>query len=178
LPGGEKPELTQEQIREAERGLYRLLRSKRFPLLWIDGVLEDVMAQAQLEFVAGLAAGRIKRPVEKPVGLLVVIAYRRAIKLARAERRRPPTRSLESLFHVADEKARTPEQVVIDRESDERVTKALASLPAKERLMMRMIETEDCAVREAGRRLNWGKTSAHRHYHAALERLQPFLEHR
>ncbi|HXR59981.1 MAG TPA: hypothetical protein VN732_01515 [Solirubrobacterales bacterium] len=56
-----------------------LLHAKRFPREWIERHVPDVMAQARSDFAVRLAAGK----EDDTVNLLVVIAYRRAVKSRR-----------------------------------------------------------------------------------------------
>lgn len=160
------------QLREAERALRRLLHAKNFPRGWIAEFAPEIMSQAQADFAARLAV----EPVADPVGLLVVIAYRRAIKLVRAERCQPRPTSLESFFHLADEDTPTPEEEAIDRDRQERVMAAIGHLPERERKLLALVYFEQMSIREAGRRLGWGKSSADRHHAAALEKLHALLD--
>jgi len=167
-----RPEVTDEELREAEKGLVRLLHKKRFPREWIERNVPDAMAQARTEFAARLAAGK----EDDTVNLLVVIGYRRALKLLDSELSRPPTSSIETVFHLADESTPTPEEEAIDHDRQERVMKALATLPDRERALMALVYFDGKSVRGAGRRLGWGKSSADRHHHAALEKLHELLD--
>jgi RNA polymerase sigma factor (sigma-70 family) len=130
------------------------------------------MAQARTDFAARLATGR----VDDTVSLLVVIAYRRALKVLRSERTRPPTTSIETMFHLPDEETPTPEQETIDRDRQERVVKAMGHLPERERKLMALVYFENMSIRAAGRQLGWGKSVANRHHQAALERLKAMLD--
>jgi RNA polymerase sigma factor (sigma-70 family) len=160
------------QLREAEEGLVRLLYAKRFPREWIERHAPEAMAQARTDFAARLAAGH----EDETVRLLVVIAYRRALKVLRSERTRPQTTSIETMFHLADEDTPTPEQETIDRDRQERVVKAMGRLPERERKLMALVYFENMSIRAAGRRLGWGKSVASRHHQAALERLKAMLD--
>jgi RNA polymerase sigma factor (sigma-70 family) len=164
--------VTAEELREAEKGLVRLLHAKRFPREWIERNVPDVMAQARTDFAARLAAGK----KDETVNLLVVIGYRRAVKVLDAQLAAPSTTSIETVFHLADESAPTPEEEVIEHDREERVVKAMAHLPDRERKLMALIYFDGRSVRDAGRRLGWGKSSADRHHRAALEKLHELLD--
>src|SRR5690349_3788708 len=164
--------VTDEELREAEKGLVRLLHKKRFPREWIERNVPDVMAQARTDFAARLAAGK----EDDTVNLLVVIGYRRAIKVLDAQLSKPPTTSIETVFHLADEATPAPEQEAIDHDRDERVIAAMRTLPDRERSLMALVYFDGKSVREAGRRLGWGKSSADRHHRAALEKLHELLD--
>lgn len=165
-------EVTDEQLREAEKGLVRLLHKKRFPREWIERNVPDVMAQASTDFAARLAAGK----EDDTVNLLVVIGYRRAVKVLDAQLSHPSTTSIETVFHLADESTPTPEEEAIEHDREERVVKAMAHLPERERKLMALVYFDGKSVRDAGRRLGWGKSSADRHHRAALEKLHELLD--
>lgn len=164
--------VTDLQLREAEEGLVRLLHSKRFPREWIERHVPEAMAQARADFAARLAAGR----EDETVNLLVVIGYRRALKLLSSQTSRPATTSLETVFHLADESTPTPEEEAIERDREERVAKAMSHLPERERKLMALVYYKGMSIRAAGRRLGWGKSVANRHHQAALERLNAMLD--
>jgi RNA polymerase sigma factor (sigma-70 family) len=164
-------QLTDRQLREAEAGLLRLLQAKRFPRRWIKESVSEIMAQASTDFAARLAVEH----VEDAVSLLVVIAYRRAIKLVRTERSRPHETSIDSLFHLADESTPTPEQETLDHDRQETLVKAMGELPERERQLLSLIYFKEMQIGEAGRRVGWAKASATRHHQAALERLRELV---
>ena len=97
--GAEK--VTDRQLAEAEQGLVRLLHKKRFPREWIERNVPEVMAQARADFAVRLAAGKD----DETVGLLVVIGYRRALKVLNAQKNGPPTTSIETVFHLVEDEA-------------------------------------------------------------------------
>jgi len=94
-----QPVPTLEQLREAEAGLIRLLSAKRFTRDWIERQVPEAMAQAQEDLAARIAAGR----EDETVGLLIVIAYRRALKALSEERSRPKSVPVEEIFDLVDE---------------------------------------------------------------------------
>lgn len=165
-------EVTDEELREAEKGLVRLLHKKRFPREWIERNVPDVMAQARTDFAVRLAAGK----EDDTVNLLVVIGYRRAVKVLDAQLSGPSTTSLDSVFQLADESTPTPEEEAIENDRQERVVKAMAHLPERERKLMALVYFDGKSVRDAGRRLGWGKSSADRHHQAALQKLHELLD--
>ena len=163
--------VTKEQLREAEEGLLRLLFAKRFPREWIERHVPEVMAQAQADFAARIAAGR----EDRVVGLLVVIAYRRALKVLRSQTSRAPSVPLEEVYHLPDTSARTPEQELIRREGRARLLKAMTHLPKREQRLLSLIYFGEMTAKEAGRRLGWSPSSAARHQRAALAKLREQL---
>lgn len=161
----------EQQLRQAETGLIRLLHAKHFPRDWIERHTAEAMAQARTDFAVRHAAGK----EDDTVNLLVVIGYRRALKILRSEKNRPPTSSLESVFHLADKSAPTPEEVVIDQDRRSHVLEALRKLPTRERALLLLVYVENMSIRAAGRRLGWEKSAANRHHTAAVDRLRPLL---
>ena len=141
--------VTDQQLHEAEEGLVRLLHAKRFPREWIERHVPEAMAQARTDFAVRLAAGR----EDETVNLLVVIGYRRALKLLSSQTSRPATTSLETIFHLADESTPTPEEEAIEHDREERVAKAMSHLPERERMLMALVYFEGMSIRAAGRRL-------------------------
>ncbi|HEX3172812.1 MAG TPA: sigma-70 family RNA polymerase sigma factor [Solirubrobacterales bacterium] len=164
-------EVTEEQLREAQRGFTRLLFAKRFPRAWIEENSADLLAQAHAEFAERLVKGR----EDQTVGLLIVIAYRRAQALLDAQRRRPSTSSIDTVFHLADEQIPTPEEEVMEGERRARIAKAMRRLPEKDRKLLALVYFDGKSIREAGRELGWQKSAADRHHRAAAERLRLLL---
>ncbi len=162
--------ITDQQLLEARRGLVRLLHKKRFPREWIEREAPDAMAHAEGDFAARLAAGK----EDDTVNLLVVIAYRRALKMLRAQLTKPTT-SIETIFHLADESTPSPEEEAIRHDLQERVSEAMGHLPEKERRLLTLCFYDEVSVREAGRQVGWGKSSADRHHRAALKKLKELL---
>lgn len=163
--------VTDRQLREAEEGLIRLLHAKNFPREWIRESVPEIMSQARTDFAARLAVEH----VEDAVSLLVVIAYRRAIKFVRSERARPRETSIENFFHLADESTPTPEQETLDHDRQATLVTALGELPERDRQLLSLIYFKDMEIGAAGRRLGWSKASATRHHQAALERLRELV---
>lgn len=166
-----RKQVTHRQLHQAEEGLIRLLHAKHFPPRWIKESVPEIMSQARTDFAARLAVEH----VEDAVNLLVVIAYRRAIKFVRAERTRPRETSIENFFHLADESTPTPEQEVLAQDRQETLVKAMRHLPQRERKLLALIYFKDMQIGEAGRHLGWAKASATRHHQAALERLRELV---
>lgn len=167
-----KKQVTDRQLLEAEEGLIRLLHAKHFPREWIVRHVPEAMAQARTDFAVRLAAGRD----DDTVNLLVVIGYRRAMKVLRSQKTSPPTTSLETVFHLADESTPTPEEEAIDHDREHRIVKAMSHLPEREQKLMALVYYEGMSIRAAGRRLGWGKSVANRHHQAALDRLNAMLD--
>lgn len=163
--------VTDCQLREAEEGLIRLLHAKHFPREWIRESVPEIMSQARTDFAARLAVEH----VEDAVNLLVVIAYRRAIKVVRSERARPRETSIENFFHLADESTPTPEAETLDHDRQETLVKAMRELPERDRKLLALIYFNDMEIGAAGRRLGWSKASATRHHRSALERLRELV---
>jgi RNA polymerase sigma factor (sigma-70 family) len=166
--GGEA--VTGAQLRETERGFTALLRAKGFPATWIDRHSLDLVAQAASEYAAWM---KKHEPEENPVGWLITCAYRRALNLLTSQRRRPPAASVEdAALALADDSLPTPEEAVLDDERQRRLRKAMECLVPKERRLITLVYFEGHSVRDAGRRLGWGKSAADRHHRSALERLR------
>lgn len=163
--------VTDRQLQEAREGLVRLLHKKRFPRGWIERHVPDAMGQAQMDLAARLAAGK----EDDTVNLLVVIAYRRAIKMLRAQLAKP-TASIEAVFHLTDESSPSPEEEAIRHERQERVMKAMGHLPKQERELLILRYYDSRSIREAGRLVGWGKSTADRRHRAALEKLKTLLD--
>lgn len=166
----DKREITKLQLSEAEEGLVRLLHAKQFPREWIERHSPEAMADARKDYAAKEAGKN-----DEVVGLLVVIGYRRILKILDSQQRRPPVSSLDAVFHLSDESTPTPEEVAIDRDRRERVAKARRFLPERERKLITLVYFEGMSIRAAGRRLGWGKSAADRHHQAACQRLLAML---
>lgn len=164
--------ITDAQLREAERRLIGFLHSKHFPREWIKSHVPEVMAWARSDFAARLAAGR----EDETVNLLVIIGYRRALKVLRGDHSGPPTTSIENLYHVADESTPGPEEEAIEHDRQERVMKAMSRLPERERKMLALVYYEGMSIRQAGLKVGWKKSVADRHHKAALARLEALLD--
>jgi DNA-directed RNA polymerase specialized sigma24 family protein len=139
--------ITGQQLREARERLIRLLHKKRFPREWIERGAPDAMAEAEKDFAARLAAGK----EDDIVNLLVVIAYRRAIKMLRAQLGKPTT-STETVFHLADESTASPEEEAIRHDQNERVMEAMRHLSQRERMLLTFCYYDDMSIREVLRR--------------------------
>lgn len=164
-------QVTDHQLHQAEEGLIRLLHAKHFPPRWIRESVPEIMSQARADFAARLAVEQ----VEDAVSLLVVIAYRRAIKFVRAERTKPRETSIENFFHLADESTPTPEQELLAQDRQKTLTEAMRHLPERERKLLGLIYFKNMQIGEAGRHLGWAKASATRHHQAALKRLRELV---
>lgn len=167
-------EVTPDQLREGEEGLRRLLFAKRFSREWVDRHVPEVMAQARADLADRLGA----EAVRDTVALLVVIAYRRALKALRTQQSRPATVSIEQVYHLPDESARTPEQEVLDSDRQARLLDAMGHLPERERKLLALVYFGEMTVKDAGRQLGWSPSSAVRHQRSALAKLQALLGER
>jgi RNA polymerase sigma factor (sigma-70 family) len=165
---------TKDELREAEQGLIRLLFAKRFTREWIERQVPEAMAQAQADLAARIAAGR----EDETVGLLVVIAYRRALKALTAEKTKPQTVPVDEVFELTDEYARTPEQIVMDADRQARLLRAMRYLPDRDKELLGLVYYGGLDVKEAGRRLGWSSSSADRHHKAALAKLRALVGER
>ncbi|HYJ21548.1 MAG TPA: sigma-70 family RNA polymerase sigma factor [Solirubrobacterales bacterium] len=139
---------------------------------WIAQHAGDLLSQATIEYAEWL---KDNRPASNPVGWLLNCAYWRALNLCDAERRKPYTSSLDTIFHLADKSTPTPEQQVLDADLRERLLQALSHLPDKERKLFISVYYEDASIREAGRRVGWQKSAADRHHTAALEKMRALV---
>ncbi len=171
-PSGPREPVSGAHLREAERGFLAMLRAKRFPAPWIEANALDLLAQASTEYAAWLTT---HDPEPNPVGWLITCAYRRAINLLESQRRRPSTTSLDAVYDLADEGARTPEHEALEHDRQRRLREALRLLPRQDRRLLSLVYFEDRSVREAGRRMGWRKSAADRHHKAALERLRAIV---
>ncbi|HEX6455930.1 MAG TPA: sigma-70 family RNA polymerase sigma factor [Solirubrobacterales bacterium] len=165
-------QMTSEELDQAKTGVKKLLCAKRFPREWIERHLDDLTGQALTDYSARLAAGR----KDKTLGLLVVIGYRRAIKTLEKEIKDPAPTSIETIYHLADESTLTPEEEAIENDRSRRIAQAMSLLSGRERELIALVYYEGNSVREAGRLVGWGKSSADRHHHAALDRLSEVLD--
>lgn len=169
-----QPEPTAEQLRKAEEGLIQLLSAKHFTGEWIERQVPEAMAQAQADLATRIAAGR----KDETVGLLIVIAYRRALKALSAERSKPRSVSVEEVFDLVDEYARTPEQIVMEGDRQARLLRAMHYLPDREKELLGLVYYGELDVKEAGRRLGWSSSSAERHHKEALVKLRALVGER
>jgi RNA polymerase sigma factor (sigma-70 family) len=163
--------VTDRQLQEAREGLVRLLHKKRFPREWIEREAPDAMAHAEGTSQHGSPPAR----KTTPSNLLVVIAYRRAIKTLQKQLSKPTT-PIETIFHLKDESSPSPEEEAIRHERQERVRKAMSHLPEQERMLLTLYFYDDMSIREAGRQVGWGKSAANRHHDAALKKLKALLD--
>jgi RNA polymerase sigma factor (sigma-70 family) len=167
------PELVSgAQLREAEKGFLAMLYGRNFPHEWIERNAIDMLAQASSEYAAWL---KNHEPEPNPVGWLVTCAYRRALNLLEYQRRRPPTTSIDAALHLADEGCSTPEQEVLDHDRQQRLRAAMECLRRQDRKLLSLVYFEERSVREAGRRLGWGKSTADRRHRAALDQLRSIV---
>jgi RNA polymerase sigma factor (sigma-70 family) len=168
---GAKQGVTGAQMREAERTL-RVMLGAKFPAAWIAEHSREVLGQAHVEYQEWLETNP---PARRPVGWLCTCAYRRALNLRDSERRRPNVDSLDTVFHVPDEKTPTPEQEAIERDRQLRLREALSHLPEKEIKLLALVYFEDNSIREAGRKLGWQKSAADRHHNTAMKKLRALV---
>ncbi len=159
--------VTADQFREAERGA-RLILAKNFSAAWITKNARDLLAQANIEYAAWL---KDNPPARNPVGWLLNCVYWRAQNLLDAESRRPPTASLDAVFHLPDESTPDPERQALDHDRQSRLQEALSHLPEKEQELLALVYYENHSIREAGRKLGWRKSAADRHHRAAMEKM-------
>jgi len=82
---------------------------------------------------------------------------------------------MDALFDLPDDSSRSVEQELQDQELRGRIEEALSFLPDRERKLVWLTTYADMSIREAGRKVGWGKSAADRHYHAALDRLRFLL---
>ncbi|MEZ5078106.1 MAG: sigma-70 family RNA polymerase sigma factor [Solirubrobacterales bacterium] len=162
---------TPAQLKEAERG-FKLWLRRRFSAVWIAENASDLMAQANVEYAEWLED---HQPARNPVGWLLICAERRAKNLLDAEMRRPASRPLDDVFHLADHSTPTPEQEAIRNDRSARLREALEFLPEKECRLLALVYFGDHSIREAGRKLGWQKSAADRHHKWALEKLRALV---
>ena len=165
--------ITPEELREAERGIKPML-ARKFSATWIATNMEDLLGQANIEYMDWL---KDNPPASNPVGWLLNCARWRALNLRDSETRKPRTASLDSVIHLADTSAPTPEQQILTRDSLARVHQALSYLPDKERKLLTLVYFEGYSVREAGES-DWQKSAADRHHAAALKKMHALTRER
>lgn len=141
---------------------------QKFSAAWIAKNGRDLLGQANIEYAEWL---KDNDPARNPVGWILKCAYWRAINLLDSETRKPRTASLDSVFHLADESAPSPEQQALDNDRQRRLREALDHLSEKERALLMMVYFEGMSVREAGRKLGWRKSAADRHHSAAMKKM-------
>jgi RNA polymerase sigma factor (sigma-70 family) len=163
--------VTPAELREAERGL-KLMLARKFSAVWIAENARDLLGQANIEYAEWLEDNP---PARNPVGWLLTCAYRRALNLLDAERRKPRPASLDTVFQLADETTPTPEQQALEHDRQSRLREALSFLPPKECKLLALVYFEGHSIREAGRKVGWQKSAADRHHGAALERLRALV---
>ncbi len=163
--------ITPAEQREAERGL-PLMLAKKFSAVWIAKNAKDIFAQANVEYVEWLEHNP---PARNPVGWLLNATYWRALNLLDSETRKPREASLDAVFHLADESTPNPEQQTLDNERKKQLRGALGHLPEKERKLFALVYFGGMSIREAGRKLDWGKSAADRHHTAALEKIRALV---
>lgn len=164
--------ITPAELREAERGIKRIL-AKKFSARWIAKNARDLLGQTSIEYAEWL---KDNPPAKNPVGWLLNGAYWRALNLLDSETRRPPTSSLDDVFHLADESTPTPEQRVLSADLQRRLREALSHLPDKECKLLTLVYFEHMSIREAGRRLGWQKSAADRHHTTALKKMRALVD--
>jgi DNA-directed RNA polymerase specialized sigma24 family protein len=54
--------------------------------------------------------------------------------------------------------------------------KAMSHLPEWERVLLTLCYYDGMSIREAGRQVGWGKSTADRHHRAGLERMKELLD--
>jgi len=168
---GARRQVSSGQLIEAEEGLIRLLYSKGFTREWVERHVPEIMAQARSDFAVRLVAGRR----DDAVNLLVVIAYRRAMKVLSQERRRPRMTPIETVFDLSDPSASTPEERAVEQDRQRRLIVAMRELPERDRKLLSLIYFGEMSLREAARRLGIKRSTANRRHHAALEQLRSEL---
>ena len=164
--------LSAEGLREAERGFRALLRRKRISERFIAAHAEDLFGQAQKEYAGWIAAQNV---AANPAGWLINCAWRRTQDLLDAQRRSPTSVSVEEAYHLADTSTPGPGAQAIDRDLSALLQEAVEQLPSREQRLLKLVYFEGYDVFAAGRKLGWTKSTAHRHHHAALERLRAEL---
>jgi RNA polymerase sigma factor (sigma-70 family) len=166
--------VTAVQLAEAERSAWRML-AKKFSSTWIRAHISDLVGQANLEYAEWLENNP---PADSPIGWLLNCVWWRALTRYESESRRPPTASLEAVVQVQDQSAPNPEGELLDHDRQERLREAISNLPEKEQKLLALVYFEDYSIREAGRMLGWGKSSADRHHTAAMEKMRSLVGER
>lgn len=164
--------LKSTDIAEGWDGFCRRLRRKGFSRKFIETHGEDLYSEAQLDVLKLMAKGE---EVHTPPALLIHCGWRRTQHLLDRQRRRPRNVSLEAFFDLPDDGS-SPAENLLTADLQRRMRKAMSYLLPPERELMELIYFQEMDCREAGRRLGWSSSKAHRKHKAALGRLRPFFE--
>jgi RNA polymerase sigma factor (sigma-70 family) len=165
--GAPSKSVTSAEYREAERGV-RIILGGKYPPKWIAEHATGLLSQANIEYAEWLEENR---PAANPVGWLLNCVRWRARDLYDSEQRKPPTASIESFFHLADETTPDPEQQALENDRKRRLAEAISHLPPKEQKLLALVYYDGLSIREAGRRLGWRKSAADRHHKEAMEKM-------
>jgi RNA polymerase sigma factor (sigma-70 family) len=166
-------QLEEADIAEGWSGFRGRLIRKGFSPRFIEDFGEDLFAEAELDVLKLLAEGK---EVYTPPALLIHCAWRRTQNHLDRRGRRPQSVSLEAVVERASGDS-TPDEEILTTEFRERMREAISHLPQSEREVIRLVYGEGMSCREAGKRLGWGKSKAHRKHADAMRRLRPFFEH-
>jgi RNA polymerase sigma factor (sigma-70 family) len=165
--------VTSAQLREAERGLKRVL-APTFAARWIAENVSDVLNEAVAEYVEWL---RDHTRLADPVGWLVERGRWRALDRVIRENRRsgPP---IDTVIHLVEDPTPTPEDALLERDRHRRIADALSHIPERDRKLLALVYYEGHSIRGAGRLLGWGKSSADSHHAEAMKRLRALVGER
>lgn len=163
--------VTADQLAEAERGAWSML-AKKFSPTWIAKHVNDLVGQANLEYAEWLEDNP---PADNPIGWLLNCVWWRALNRYESESRKPPTASLEVVVQLRDSSAPDPERELLDHDRQARLRAAISHLDEKEQKLLALVYFEDYSIREAGRRLGWGKSAVDRHHKAAMDKMRALV---
>jgi len=166
--------VTPDQLAEAERGARQIL-ARKFSHRWIAAHVHDLVGQANLEYAEWLEDNE---PADNPIGWLINCVWWRALNRYESESRKPPTASLDAVVQLQDKAAPNPERELLDHERQERLRKAISHLDEKEQRLLALVYFEDYSIREAGRKLGWGKSSVDRHHKTAMDKMRALVGER
>ncbi|AFK54107.1 sigma-70 family RNA polymerase sigma factor [Tistrella mobilis] len=132
---------------------------------------EDVVQEAYIRFAPGAADGVAAGRVAQPVGYL----YRIVRNLALDVTRRRQTEDRNRLQHrpdwLAPAELPAPDQGLLDRDETRRMAAALASLPERERVALKMHRVDGCNLQGIADHLGVSVTTAHRLVQGAVVQL-------
>jgi RNA polymerase sigma factor (sigma-70 family) len=168
------PELSESDLAAARRAFELKLRGKRMHPRWIEENAEEIFAKAQQEYAEWLAADRV---ADCPRAWLVHCAWRRTQDRLDYESRHGQSVPLEDVSYViADEAARTPEQILLAGDRREQLLAAIGELKSEHRELLKLVYFDNLEIREAGKILGWTAANASYHHKAVLKRLRGVLD--
>lgn len=171
MRAGSEVLLGPEALRGIEVSLRRRLRLQHLPEDFIEGYLEDAVAQSLLDYVAALRGGA---EIDNPPGWIVTNATNRALDESRREalRQRPARIDLDA------EALRDPDPVAdrgLTRAALPQLFRAIRGLSPEDQQLLSLRFYEEKSTRETAKELFLSETSVRRRSTAALGKLRALL---